>query len=96
MTERVLTEVAANVPIDRAAEVLAEFRVLLEKPLPDGLLRTQLLEGAEGAWRIQSLWRERAALEAMRSRPEPPAAPTLFRNLGAEPTLTILQVREES
>lgn len=89
----VLTEVVAVVPDDRAAEVVPAFRALLDQPLPDGLLRTELLQGSDGVWRIQSLWRDQAALDAMRAGAEPPAAPTLFRSLGATPTLTILQVQ---
>jgi hypothetical protein len=93
---RILTEVSATVPSDRAGAVLAAYRALLEKPLPDGMIRTQLVEGPDDAWRIQSLWRDQTALDTMRAGPEPPAAPLLFRNLGVEPTLTILQVRDES
>ena len=89
-----LTEVVAVVSADKASEVRPAFLALLEKPLPDGLLRTELLEGADGHWRIQSLWRDQAALDAMRAGSEPPAAPALFRALGAEPALTILRVQE--
>jgi hypothetical protein len=43
-------------------------------------------------WRIQTLWRDQQALDTMRAAPEPPAAPALFRRLGAEPQLQILFV----
>ena len=95
MTGKVLTEVVATVPEDRAADVVPAFEALLAKPLPDGLLRTELLEASGSTWRIQSLWRDQAALDAMRAGSEPPAAPTLFRELGAEPSLTILRVQAE-
>jgi len=94
MTTKVLTEVVATVPADRGCDVRPAFQALLAKPLPDGLLRTELLEEADGAWRIKTLWRDQAALDAMRAGAEPPAAPTLFRSLGAEPTLSILRVHE--
>jgi len=91
MAEEVLTEVSARVP-DTAGRVSAEFARLLDQPLPDGLLRTELLRGPDDEWRIQSLWRDQAALDAMRAGPEPPAAPSLFRRLGAEPVLRVLRV----
>lgn len=92
MPGRILTEVSAVVDPSRDAEVVAKFRDLSATALPPGLLRTELLRGPEGRWRIHSLWRDRQALEAMRAGPEPPAAPQLFRSVGAEPTLQILEV----
>jgi quinol monooxygenase YgiN len=95
MPGEIMTEVSAIVAGERAGDVLAAFTELAQRPLPDGLLRTELLEGRDGQWKIQSLWRDRAALDAMRAGPEPPAAPALFRQLGAEPELRIytLQAR---
>jgi len=55
--------------------------------------RTELLAGRDGGWKILSLWRDQAALDAMRAGAEPPAAPALFRQLGAEPVLRIYDVR---
>lgn len=95
MSGEIMTEVSAVVAGERAGEVAAAFTRLAQRPLPDGLVRSELLEGREGEWKIQSLWRDRAALEAMRAGSEPPAAPALFRELGAEPELRIyaLQAR---
>ena len=45
-----------------------------------------------GERHIQSLWRDQAALDAMRALREPPAAPRLFRQVGAEPVLRIYVV----
>ncbi len=89
---RVLTEVSARVTPEREADLQAGFERLLAGPLPDGLLRTELLRGPGGQWRIQTLWRDHEALDAMRASTEPPAAPRLFREVDAEPTLTILEV----
>lgn len=83
----ILTEVTASLPDDRADEVEAAFAAILSGPIPAGLVRTELLRGPEGRWRIQSLWRDTAALDAMRSLPDPPAAPTMFRTLGVEPSV---------
>ena len=92
MSQHVLTEVRATVGPDRVDDLVAGFRQLLRSSTPDGLLRTELLRGPEGQWRIQTLWRDKAALDAMRAASEPPAAPSLFRSVGADPSLTVLEV----
>jgi len=94
MSAQILTEVSAVVAEDHEDDLLAGFAALMDQQLPDGLLRTELLRGADGAWRIHSLWRDRAALDAMRASAEPPAAPALFRRVGADPTLSILVVAD--
>ena len=58
MSERVLSEVSATVPPDREGEFLAGFEELVSLPRPDGLLRTELLRGPDGEWRVQTLWRD--------------------------------------
>jgi hypothetical protein len=89
MSGEIMTEVSAVVAGERAGDVLAAFTGLTQRPLPEGLLRSELLEGRDGEWKIVSLWRDQAALDAMRAGSEPPAAPALFRQLGAEPQLRI-------
>ncbi len=93
MTGQVLSEVSAVVAPEREAGLVAAYRELVARPLPDGLLRTELLGGADGHWRIQTLWRDRAALDAMRAAPAGPAAPRLFREAGADPALAVFDVR---
>ncbi len=93
MSGEIMTEVSATVPAERADEVTAAFAELTQRPLPDGLLRTELLAGRDGEWKIQSLWRDQPALDAMRAGPEPPAAPALFRRLDADPVLRIYGIR---
>ncbi len=92
MTRRVVTAVSAAVDSEREDELVAGFRVMAGEPRPEGLLRSELLRGPDGRGVVQTLGRDRAALDARRARPEPPAAPTLFRSVGAEPTLEILEV----
>jgi hypothetical protein len=48
------------------------------------LQRSELLRGQEGAWRIQTTWRDVEALMAVRQRGKPPAAMALLDSLGAE------------
>jgi quinol monooxygenase YgiN len=90
---QILTEVSAIVAPEREAGLVAAYRALVAHTLPDGLVRTELLSGQDGHWRIQTLWRDRAALDAMRAAPEGPAAPRLFREAGAEPALALFDVR---
>ena len=92
MPQHVLTEVTASVDPTREDDLIAGFQGLLRSAVPEGLLRTELLHGPEGHWRIQTLWRDRAALDAMRAGSQPPAAPALFRSVGADPTLMVLDV----
>ena len=91
MNGRVLSEVRATVDPSHADDLLAGFHALLAQPRPDGLLRTELLR-AGNEWRIQTLWRDSDALSSMRSTTEEPAAPRLFRAVGAQPELAVLEV----
>ncbi|MFF7437082.1 hypothetical protein [Streptomyces sp. NPDC008122] len=93
MTGQVLSEVSAVVAPEREADLVTAYRELVARPLPDGLVRTELLGGQDGRWRIQSLWRDREALDAVRAAPGGPAAPRLFRDVGADPALAVFDVR---
>ncbi|SER95723.1 Antibiotic biosynthesis monooxygenase [Pedococcus cremeus] len=90
------TIVTADVDQGQAQELVGAFRTLLAGGLPDGLLETQLLGDGEGHWAIHSLWRDQAALDAMRAASEPPAAPALFRRFSAEPALVVMPVLVDS
>src|SRR5215218_6983024 len=92
----VLTIVTADVDQAQAEELIAAYKVLLAGGLPDGLLETRLLGDGQGHWAIHSLWRDGAALDAMRAAPEPPAAPALFRRFSAEPAMVIMPVLVDS
>src|SRR4051794_13689173 len=93
MTGQVLTEVSAIVAPAREADLVAAYRELVARPLPDGLVRSELLSGQDGRWRIQTLWRDRAALDAARAAPDGPPAPRLFREVGADPGLALFEVK---
>ena len=88
---KILTIVSADVDEIRAGDLVAGFESLLASGLPDGLLETRLLGDGEGHWAIHSLWRDRAALDAMRASAEP-AAPAFFRGFQAEPRLAVMRV----
>jgi quinol monooxygenase YgiN len=88
----ILTIVTAEVDQERAADLIEAYEAMLAEGLPDGLLETRLLGDGQGHWAIHSLWRDRETLDAMRAAPEPPAAPTLFRRFGGDPSLVVLPV----
>ena len=77
---------------DQPHDLIAAYETFLH----EGLLETQLLGDGHGRWSLHSLWRDQAALDAMRAAPEPPAAHTLFRRLSAEPPLVIMRVLVDS
>lgn len=62
---------------------------------PPGLVRSELLRDAFDPthWRIQTWWVSRQALEAMRNSGTP-AGILMFRAAGAEPTVSVFEVRE--
>jgi heme-degrading monooxygenase HmoA len=96
LSKQILTITSAEVPVERAGEVVSAYHAMLAQDFPDGLLRTDLVHDGQGRWAIHTLWRDQAAIDDMRAGSQPPAAPALFRNLGAEPTLTILTVEATS
>jgi hypothetical protein len=84
--------VAAILDPARVEELVTAYQALEAEPVPNGLLASVLLKGDNGQWQIATLWRDRAALDAVRTAPEPPAAPQVFRQVGAQPTLSVLEV----
>jgi|GEM_PF-1615956 len=94
MGAEVMTVVDATVDQEREHDLLDGFRDLIAGPKPDGLLRSELLRGPEGLWRIQTTWRDRDALVAMRKAGRPPAALALLDRLGAEHTHGVFSVEE--
>ena len=89
----IMTVLEAQVPPDRAAALLDAYKAAGGKPLPPGLVRTELLHDARdaGRWRIQTWWTSREALEAMRAAGTP-AGVLMFRAAGAEPALGVFEI----
>jgi hypothetical protein len=79
-----ITTVDAQIQSGREQDLVDGFKKMIQGPRPDGLLRSELLRGQDGAWRIQSTWRDVDALRAMRASGEPPAALALLESIGAE------------
>jgi hypothetical protein len=92
MSGMVLTVVSAEVDADRVNDLIDAYRSVLSGPLPAGLLGSALLRGASGRWEISTMWRDRAALDAMRAATGTPAAVAVFQAAGATPAISILDV----
>ena len=94
MSGPIMTVTSARVDPTREADLIAAYRAVLAGKRPDGLVASALMRTQDYQWQIATLWRDRAALDAMRAGPEPPAAPRVFRSAGAEPVLTVFEVVE--
>jgi hypothetical protein len=90
----IVTILEAHVPPDRAPALQAAYGSAGDKPLPPGLVRTELLREARDAdrWRIQTWWASREALESMRAAVGTPAGILMFRAAGAEPTIAVFEI----
>ena len=92
----VVTVVDVVVPAEAEQALLDGFRELAVQPHPEGLVRTELLRGQEGAWRIQTTWRDLDAVRAAGASGRPPAALPLLEGLGAEHTHDVFTVDASS
>ncbi len=62
--------------------------------LPSQMVQTLLVQSAADptVWQVIGIWRSRKALDEYRRSVETPGGVLMFRSVGAEPTLTILEV----
>lgn len=96
MSKHVVTVVDATVDPAQEAELLEGFRQMIQGDKPEGMVRSELLRGQGGAWRIQTLWRDLEGLRAVRSSGQRPAALELFESLGAENSHSWFMVEQSS
>ena len=89
----VVTILEAVVPAEHVADLQAAFTTAAKGPLPAGLVRSHLLcaSGDGTRWRLETLWTNRGALDAMRQSGTP-AGVRMFRLAGVEPQLTVFDV----
>ena len=85
----VVTTVDAVVPPEKEAELVAGFAALSPR---EGLVRSELLRGQEGRWRISTTWRDLDELRAQRAAGTPPAALQLLDRLGVQHTHAVFTV----
>jgi len=62
--------------------------------LPPGIVESFLVQSSMDpeSWRIMTIWRSREDLAAMRQSEGTPTGVLIFRDAGAEPTLTVFAV----
>lgn len=89
----IITVLEASVAQDRAPELVAAYRDGITN-LEPGIVQTWLVQSVAdpGVWRIQTAWRDREALQAMRTSGQTPKGVLFFRAVGAEPALSLWEV----
>jgi len=89
----VVTMLEAQVTEDQAELLVEAFRGAGDS-LPPFILETFLLNvRGSDLWRIVTVWASQDALDQYRSQVETPEGVRMFRAAGAEPTLSIHDVR---
>ncbi len=93
----VMTILEAHVATDKQAVLTAAYKRSVAK-LDAGIEQTFLAHSNADPtlWRIITVWRDRAALDAMRASGETPRGVLIFREAGAEPSLTVFVVEEHA
>jgi len=89
----VITILEARVAEENWAAFQNDFQTRIAH-LPAQMSQTFLLQNSadQTLWQIVSVWKNREALEEMRNSGETPAGVVMFRNVGAEPKLSIFNV----
>jgi len=89
----VMTVLEAQVPSDRW-DALRQAYETRARPLPPQIVESYLIQSAvdSGFWRIVTVWRDREALEEVRRSGGTPTGVLIFRDAGAEPSLTIFTI----
>jgi quinol monooxygenase YgiN len=94
MSATIITTVDATIDPAREHELIEGFRRMNEAHKPAGLLRSELLRGQDGTWRLQTTWRDREALLAVRNSGSMPAALVLLESLGATHRHAVFMVEQ--
>jgi quinol monooxygenase YgiN len=90
----VMTILEAQVAPDRWDALRSSYEARARLPDSGEIVESFLVQGTDdaGTWRIVTVWRDREALEALRSSGETPTGVLIFRDAGAEPRLTIFTI----
>jgi hypothetical protein len=91
----VITILEGKVSEEKWEEFKASYRKL-DKNAPNSPTQSFLVQSRDkpGVWKIITLWNNKEVLQNVRSSGKTPKGVELFQNVGAEPTLSILDVRE--
>ncbi len=90
----VMTILEAQVTPERWDALRDSYEARARLPASGAIVESFLVQGTDdpGTWRIVTLWRDQAALDAMRGSGETPTGVLIFRDADAEPRLTVSTV----
>lgn len=94
MANMVMTVLEAHVPAERWAELEQGF-TQMDAEMPSALAQGFLTQSTADPtlWRLVAVWRSRAALDEYRASGVTPGGVLLLRSVGADPSLTIFEVK---
>ena len=89
----VITILEAHVGAENWVSLQNDYKNRIAQ-LPPQMIQTFLLQAPadQTLWQIVSVWKSREALDEMRNSGETPEGVMMFRNVGAEPKLSIFGV----
>ncbi len=89
----VMTVLEARVAPQKQETLRSAFQSAVQR-LEVGIVETFLVADTKDGtlWRILTVWKDQEALNAMRGSGSTPRGVLIFREAGAEPTLSILDV----
>jgi hypothetical protein len=89
----VITILEAYVEAARWSALEEDYKHRIAR-LPPQMVQTFLVQSAadQTLWQILSVWKSREALDEMRNSGEIPEGVVMFRNVGAEPKLSLFNV----
>ncbi len=93
----VMTILEAHVAPEKRAALEQAFQTSIQH-LDTGIVQTFLVHDAKDPtlWRIMTVWSSREALDAMRQSGETPRGVLMFREAGAEPTLSVFNIAQHA
>ena len=94
---KIITILEAEVSEEKWDTLRNAYRDVKAKQLAPMPLQSFLLQMKENQkfWRIIAVWESMEVLQKMRSSGETPAGILMFREAGAEPTLSIFEAKDE-
>ena len=87
----VVSIVSAQIPPERAPEIVARFGAAVRTGMPERR-HTSLLRGDGDEWSIITFWRSREDLDAYLTSVNEPFARQLFREAGGAPEVSVFEV----
>ncbi len=90
----VMTILEARVEEAQWPALKAAYQAAINGELEPGLVRTDLIQSKQepALWRIQTVWRSQAALDAMRATGETPRGVLIFQAAEALAALSVFEV----